>query len=356
MSSVVTRVLDDSFFNTELVAKGCNFYNATMGFPETSLAGAFNKTIMLHQGTFIEFYGFTPSEAYNQTFRVSNPTSGDSTLEYPEPGTGGLFYTTLSDVLVQFDGPLLLFDYAVASVTELEILHDQTIIVDDSNTEIQWGGNWEEKRNYTLNRPLGFQGGSWGATVNARPHGNGTHESDKVGDYFIFQFQGSSILVGGITPQNRTDPIYQVVLANISELSSFDNFHLKLNFTLDGYSQAAVFTGETISQPVGTPHFPYFQNDSLAEGNHTLVMTVDDVTGNTSVVIDYLTYKPSFATLKDKPIFPPIILNGNSTSSPDPPSDPPPGPRSNTATIIGRSGKYASLTGGDLRIHQQCPI
>ncbi|THU94657.1 hypothetical protein K435DRAFT_860286 [Dendrothele bispora CBS 962.96] len=279
-------------------------------------SGAFNKTIMLantscllflevpfiETGTFMELYGFTPPGP-NRTFQV-NSTSGSSTQKYSEIGTEDLFYnTTLSSgEVVQFaDGSFLLFYYAVASVAELENLHDQTIIVDDSNTEIQWGGNWEEKWNYTINWPILLGGYKWDINFNARPHGNGTHESGEVGDYFIFQFQGSSILVGGITPRNRT----------------------------------AVFTSETTSQAIGTPHFPYFQNDSLAEGNHTLIMTVDDVTGNTSVVIDYLTYKPSFATLKDKPIFPPIILNGNSTSSPDPPPDPPPGPRSNTATIVG---------------------
>ncbi|THU75982.1 hypothetical protein K435DRAFT_879897 [Dendrothele bispora CBS 962.96] len=329
MSSVVTRILDDSLFNQlpELRAVNCTVPNTTSAWFDMSRSGTFNSTITLSNtdcslqfvtepGTFMELYGFTP--------RNLQATSTDDNY------TEDLFYnTTTGSASVRFDGPLLLFDYAVASVAELESLHDQTIIVDDSNSnpEIQWGGSWEEKQ---INWPLLLDSGlGWGLTVNAKPHGNGTHESDSVSDYFIFQFQGSSILVGGVTPMNRTDQTFIDVFGTRN--TTVSNFHLRLNFTLDGHSQVVVFTNETLSQPIGTPHFPYFRNDSLAEGNHTLIMTVDDVTGNTSVVIDYLTYKPSFATLKDKPTFPPIVFNDNSTSS----SNTPPGPRSNTGTIAG---------------------
>ncbi|THU76282.1 hypothetical protein K435DRAFT_879433 [Dendrothele bispora CBS 962.96] len=281
----------------------------------------------------MELYGFTPPAGFRQTFHAASDDTGNSTEEkYPEPGTEEPFYNfTSNGRWITFDGPFLLFDYAVTSVTELENLLGQTVIVDDSNTEIQWGGNWEEKKNYTVNMSIDFSGGmpgvvpgttsGWSVEVHARPHGNGTHASDKVGDYFIFQFQGSSILVGGIAPMNRTDPSQTSIPVG--------DFHLKLNFTLDGHSQVVVFTEDALSQKAGTPHFPYFRNDSLVEGNHTLIMTVDDATGNTSVIIDYLTYKPSFPTLKDKPTFPPIVFNDNSTSSPDPP------PGSNTGTIAG---------------------
>ncbi|THU76281.1 hypothetical protein K435DRAFT_705147, partial [Dendrothele bispora CBS 962.96] len=283
-----------------------------------------------HQGTFMEFYGFTPPAKVDQTFKYFQDLTFTEE-RYPEPSTGDLFYNTTTsaqtELQLQFDEPFLLFDYAVASVAELETLYDQTIIVDDSNTEIQWGGSWEEKRNYTLNVTLlGLDRYSPAGPFNVRPHGNGTHESDKVGDYLIFQFQGDSKIVHLFSPGG--------------------NFHLKLNFTLDGHSQLKVFTNDgEVSQLGGSPHFPYFRDDSLAEGNHTLIMTVDDVTGNTSVVIDYLTYKPSFATLKDKPTFPPVIFNDNSTSAPNPSQSPdsPPGPRSNTGIIAGSVGGVAFL-------------
>ncbi|THU85835.1 hypothetical protein K435DRAFT_924557 [Dendrothele bispora CBS 962.96] len=280
----------------------------------------------------MELYGFTTPGNFNATFvpvDPGNPT-GEEQLENR---SGGVFYNWTNDskLIVQF-GQYWLFDYAVAGVAEFEDLHDQTIIVDDSNTEIQWGGNWEEKRNYTLPMVWPFIPSF---TADARPHGNGTHESDKVGDYFIFQFQGTSILVAGIAPQNRTNGVPGVN----------DDFHLKLNFTLDGYSQSKVFTNEIVLVGGGgLPHFPYFQNNTLAEGNHTLIMTVDDVSGNASVIIDYLTYKPSFPTLKDKPTFSPINLSNDSTPSPDPPASPPAGStRSNTGIIAGSVGGGVAL-------------
>ncbi|THU97525.1 hypothetical protein K435DRAFT_857557 [Dendrothele bispora CBS 962.96] len=258
----------------------------------------------------MELYGFTTPGNLNASFLppdLSDPFRGKQL----ENRSGGVFYNWTNDskLIVQF-GQYWLFDYAVAGVAEFEDLHDQTIIVDDSNTEIQWGAD-------------------------ARPHGNGTHESDKVGDYFIFQFQGTSILVAGIAPKNRTNEVPGIN----------DDFHLKLNFTLDGYSQSKVFTNEIVLVGGGgLPHFPYFQNNTLAEGNHTLIMTVDDVSGNASVIIDYLTYKPSFPTLKDKPTFSPINLSNDSTPSPDPPPSPPAGStRSNTGIIAGSVGGGVAL-------------
>ncbi|THU83382.1 hypothetical protein K435DRAFT_807556 [Dendrothele bispora CBS 962.96] len=358
MSSIVMRVLDDSFFRTASglagAGPGCTFHNANS--LDKYVFSAFNGTLIL----------YTARQA-NQSSKATL-TLYTNTLSEDWPGTFIEFYGITPPP--QFDGPFLFFDYAVMSVGELEDLDDQTIIVDDSNTEIQWGGNWEEKRNYTVTGPGQFTtimsgSGAEVGPLHARPHGNGTHESDNVGDYFIFQFQGdskiehcvtlvelniftlgSSILVAGITPLNRT---YQMSTASNDPFQDgpVGNFHLKLNFTLDGHSQAVVFTSDRLSQLGGTPHFPYFQNNSLVEGNHTLIMTVDDVTGDTAVVIDYLTYKPSFATLKDKPTFPPIIFNDNSTSAPNSSQspDPPPGSRSNKGIIAGSVvGGVASIS------------
>jgi len=147
---------------------------------------------------------------------------------------------------------------------------------------------------------------------------------------------GSSILVAGVAPINRTVESFApgpVLSPPVSE------FLLELNVTLDGTSHSVVFTNGGLSQPGGSPHFPYFRNDSLEEGNHALIMTVKNVTGNTSVVVDYITYKPSFATLQNKPNFPPINLDNNTTSvpSPTPTPTPPPNPqdKSNAGAIAG---------------------
>ncbi|THV02160.1 hypothetical protein K435DRAFT_836527 [Dendrothele bispora CBS 962.96] len=350
MSNAVTIVLDDSIFLFDS-NDDCDFaggdgifttFNATIMRAKANCRFWYQK---MEPGTTIEFYGFTPPQNTDQTFLVTANGSSDLAFPgtYPEPSIGDLFYTsTVTDeelatweINMHTNGPLLIFDYAVVAVAEYEELQGKTIIVDDSNTEIQWEpeGNWEERRNYTL---YGRAETIWVNDTDlhpaTRPHGNGTHESDKVGDSLIFQFQGTSILVAGIAPLNRTvesltdRPIFNPPLGY---------FNLGLNFTLDGYSQLVTFTNEDLSLPGGSPHFPYFRNDSLSEGNHTLIMTVVDVTGNTSVIIDYLTYNPSFATVRDKPTF----SISNSTSAPSPPEtqspDPTPGPESDRGAIAG---------------------
>jgi len=50
-------------------------------------------------------------------------------------------------------------------------------------------------------------------------------------------------------------------------------------------------------------HFVYFKDDSLEPGDHTLTVTVLNATGNISAIIDYLTYKPTFNNLAEKPIY-----------------------------------------------------
>ncbi|THU77432.1 hypothetical protein K435DRAFT_812450 [Dendrothele bispora CBS 962.96] len=321
MSDIVTLVLDDNGF----------FGHANENW------------------TVIEFYGFTPPKDANQSFLVT--VNGSSVLSfpetYPEPNIGDLFYTSIpvedsvdGQIDLSTNGPLLYFDYAVVTVTELEQLEGQTIILDDSNTEIQWVGSWEERRNYTLYGEANFVSPN-GTVLHpaARPHENTTHESNEVGDFLIFQFQGiidvvlgTSILVAGIAPMNRTTQA--LTSGPVADPPSSD-FHLKLNFTLDGYSQSAIFINGGFPQPGGSPHFPYFQNSSLSQDNHTLIMTVDDVTGNTSVIIDYFTYKPSFVTLKDKPTFPPIVVSNNSTPAPTPTPAPTSSPAPNTGVIAG---------------------
>ncbi|KAK7461015.1 hypothetical protein VKT23_008943 [Stygiomarasmius scandens] len=282
--------------------------------------------------TTMAFYGFTPPADVDQSFdhAIGGSAVQRVTSIYPEPNIGDLWFTSTlagDDSIEQIDigpnGPLLVFDYAIATVAELEELRGQTILVDDSNSEIQWVGAWQERRNYTLFSGVTLPRGDSRNPVPTRPHGNGTHESDSVGASMVFQFQGSSILVAGIAPINRTVESFApgpVLSPPVSD------FLLELNVTLDGTSHSVVFTNGGLSQPGGSPHFPYFRNDSLEEGNHTLIMTVKNVTGNTSVVVDYITYKPSFATLQNKPNFPPINLDNNTTSAPSPTSTPPPNP------------------------------
>ncbi|THU90109.1 hypothetical protein K435DRAFT_841575 [Dendrothele bispora CBS 962.96] len=355
MTDPVTIVLDDSLFSADC----SEFLNLTsIGGPSLYPGfSTFNGTFMvsdstchlsrnLNRGTSISFYGFTPPAEANQTFTVSLSSSGsqDEQVSYPQPAVGDLWYTSavtspdsvLTDWIdIQFGGPNLIFDYALATVAELTELRGETILVDDSNSEIQWLGNWQEKTNYTLqnlNIPnVGPPTSHRGAL--SRPHGNGTHDSNSVGDMFIFQFQGTSITVSGVAPlgQEANDASGNV---------TGGDFHLSLNFTLDGISTSVVLTnGHPDVALAGSPHFSYFSHDPLDGGNHTLIMTVD-IAINTSVTIDYLTYQPSFSSLLEKPNFPPInATSSTSTPSPTPSTIDQPVPasvkKSHTSAIAG---------------------
>ncbi|KAF5367384.1 hypothetical protein D9758_003759 [Tetrapyrgos nigripes] len=349
-TSAVTIVLDDTDFDVD--GTNCFILNGTSGVE--TLRDAFNGTLVvsktgcfishhLDEGTRLDFYGYTPPLDTSQTFNFSE--GGSAVRFFPPitfygPNIGGLWFTTLGvsessifSIDLQFNGPLLVFDYALLTVAEFTELRNQTILVDDENVEeIQWQGKWQERKNYTLffDAQLPTTNSSSFSTsraVPSRPHGNGTHDSNTAGDSFIFQFQGTSILVAGVSPYDHSIESESEHDLDLDPAQSA--FHISLNFTLDGNSTEVIITNGNLDNP-GTPHFPYFRADSLTEGNHTLYMTVNDVSGNTSVVIDYLTYRASFDTLLDKPVFPTIAASPSPSPSPTPSSTPSPTPNSNT--------------------------
>ncbi|THV02096.1 hypothetical protein K435DRAFT_775824, partial [Dendrothele bispora CBS 962.96] len=90
-----------------------------------------------------------------------------------------------------------------------------------------------------------------------------------------------------------------------------------MNFKVDDKSTQRTFTFNprfTDSNLPGMPNFVYFSDDALPSGSHNLTVEVTHVEGNITATIDYLTYKPSFDLLADKPVF------SSQTSSPDLPS------------------------------------
>jgi hypothetical protein len=92
-----------------------------------------------------------------------------------------------------------------------------------------------------------------------------------------------------------------------------------MNFTLDGVTTTQhYFVGNISSFGVLTFHFPYFRNDTLPSGNHILIATIVDVIGNATASIDYITYRPNFALVAEKPIFPDLPsatgINGTASS------------------------------------------
>jgi hypothetical protein len=85
-------------------------------------------------------------------------------------------------------------------------------------------------------------------------------------------------------------------------------------FDVDGNSTSkSYFVGD--SNDRSSLHFVYFSNPDLPAGNHTLTVAIHSVSGLIYAFIDYITYKPIFSTLADKPDF-----SEPDFTTPDPPS------------------------------------
>ncbi|KAJ7494114.1 hypothetical protein FB451DRAFT_1002632, partial [Mycena latifolia] len=249
-------------------------------------------------GTSVSLFGITPPAQFNQTFGIGNSALGYVNLsnpknytsfKYPAPSHGGQFYTSgmladpekLTNRITGARG--LTVDYALVTIGESTVLRGQTILVDDSSSEIIWNGNWTIKQNYTLPVPCELALGPRSNdtftdfTANMTPHGN----------IFTLQCPGTSISVSGITPGDNQGL----------------DWVLGMNFTLDESTTTTTFLRD--SAYISKSHFTYFTSRGLKSGNHTLVAKIINVAGTQtpSANIDYITYTPSFLTLHDKPDF-----------------------------------------------------
>ncbi|KAJ7052738.1 hypothetical protein C8F01DRAFT_951934, partial [Mycena amicta] len=192
-------------------------------------------------------------------------------------------------------------DYAVVTVYPTTNLLGTTILVDDSSSSLIWHGSWTEENNFTL--PVGCNFTDF--TADMAPHANTTHVSQTKGDQFEFWFTGTSVLVYGITPLNLH--------------SSSPSWLLQMSFTLDTAEPIMVnITSQDSESVYEQPHVVYFNASSIPAGQHTLVGEIVDVVGSTALPrarIDYITYKPSFASQAEMPVLPPFAPTTTATSS-----------------------------------------
>ncbi|KAJ7670862.1 hypothetical protein DFH06DRAFT_1125145 [Mycena polygramma] len=329
MADQVTIIIDDQNFAALAVLvdtirtaglSNPGFYNGSLFVPQGLNA---NWTWTLEfDGTSVSLVGCTPPSQYNQTIGLADPTNDTNSITQPQryrpytyppmvsgfSGFGGPFYTsgTLPTpgqmVLGLSNANGLAIDYALVTAGDSTNLQGQTIIVDDASPEIFWNGNWVAHDNLTVSvqcsipgldifkqgTPVGNPDHTAGFFVDMPSHANTTHQSSNVGDSFTFQFAGTSLLISGITP------------------GVGDNWLLHMEFTLDGNTTTNVFTpGEDSTVRLNVVYFDA-TFDTTAE-NHTLVAKVLSVAGSPlpAARIDYITYRPSFVTIADKPSFPP---------------------------------------------------
>ncbi|KAF7352138.1 hypothetical protein MVEN_01177000 [Mycena venus] len=294
-------------------------YNDTLAIMNSSLADS--EYIVHFEGQSIAAFGIAPPSNFAPPSTLNTSFfAGFDRITYPAPGLEGQWYNATQNSVIS-DAYGLILDYALVTPGGTTNLQGSTIFLDDSNPEIKWDHNW----NSTLHTPA-----TWSTeyprdvikglfTWHRTPHNNGTHESSTVGASFAFQFAGTSILISGVSPSTGSNSSGVLVMS----------------FTLDGTTTTQhYFVGQDTNFPVDlTFHFPYFQNDSLPSGNHTLTATIVDVVGNATASIDYITYRPNFALLSEKPVFPDLPsvtgINGTGTS---PSATPPPITPTNTHT------------------------
>ncbi|KAJ6550050.1 hypothetical protein B0H19DRAFT_1264913 [Mycena capillaripes] len=328
-------------------------YNNTNFIPDFTPVGD-GAWVFGFDGTSVSLFGITPPSQFPQTIAIDNTADpfynlnitnphNYTVFNYPAAARGGLFYTsdrlfTPGEIKVGITGARgLAIDYAVVTVRETTDLSGQTILVDDSSSEITWNGQWSSKDNYTMPVPctlplspksedlLGF-------VAAMSPHGNTSHASSTPGDSFTFQFAGTSLVVSGVTPGEHNG----------------QGWFLHMQFTLDGKVTNASFTSDPAY--VTKPHFTYFTSGAVKSGNHTLVGKVLAAIGTPppAAQIDYITYKPSFLTVQDKPIFGSAIANatqdpvGGGNPSPSSSSTPP----SQSAARSSRGTPVGSIIGG----------
>ncbi|KAJ7906158.1 hypothetical protein B0H13DRAFT_2194357 [Mycena leptocephala] len=304
-------------------------YNGSVFIPQAT-DGAIWGWALQFEGASVSLFGITPPSQYNQTIGIADPGSDKDIIAqpkdyhpymYPSAAFGGQFYTSGT---LPAPGQMLLglsnangimIDYALVTASNSTSFQGQTIIVDDASPEIFWDGSWSAQDNFTM-PDVSF-------TANMSPHANTSHRSSSVGASFTFQFAGTSLLVSGITPG--------VVDAQADWL-------LKMEFTLDGNTTTNVFTPG--ADLLVKPHFVYFTTPFDAEtGNHTLVAKVVDAVGSPppAARIDYITYRPSFATIADKPNFPPPAASATGPTG---------APSASSATAIQHRSSVGAIVGG----------
>jgi hypothetical protein len=125
------------------------------------------------------------------------------------------------------------------------------------------------------------------------------------------------------------------------------NSSLVVQTILDGSINTQSFSSVSFNDFGPTPHFVYYQTPTeLNSGNHNITFIVQEVHGAATASIDYLTYKPSFSTLRDKPIFSNTPVDTNNTGQSTETSDGGTIPGSPTPSTDNKAPNIGSIVGG----------
>ncbi|KAJ7598056.1 hypothetical protein C8J56DRAFT_1021981 [Mycena floridula] len=247
------------------------------------------------QGTSVALYGITTVQGIgiqnSQSFQVTmdgatpyTANTGDSPPHYIQ-----WFQSRLVD---QGDHVLQLdningtgVDYAVVTPGQDTPLDGQTLMVDDSYTNINYVNHWETQ---FAKKIIGA-----GSLYSGSSFQNTTHETDIVGAYMNFSWTGAELAVYGV---------YDWTL-----LGSYD-----LTVTVDNQQPFTVTFDSSTTNTLNVPNQPnvkLFTSGDLDPGDHTVVANLSRCV-NQTLIIDYVQYTPGFSTLATMP----ILVDGHRSS------------------------------------------
>ncbi|KNZ73052.1 UPF0551 protein, mitochondrial [Termitomyces sp. J132] len=161
------------------------------------------------------------------------------------------------------------FDYLIVEAGPSTPLQNQTIVVDDTDPGLIYGGNWSTQIPFPMPRDL--------STAFFR---DTTHWSKNAGDTLEFNFSGSSVAIFG-------------AFVNISVGHDFS-----ATYTVDGISTVASIPDGTLD---GLPMNCLFSTSTMPAGNHTLSVQITQISPPLFVGFDFLMYNASFANLEEIP-------------------------------------------------------
>ncbi|KAG7091685.1 hypothetical protein E1B28_010704 [Marasmius oreades] len=235
------------------------------------------------RGTTISFWGVTPFTPNTKPLtitidnKVETPPSflsnGESDGTYTEiyrspviePGLHNISFSNFYGVYLDF---ILVYGDPVTN--------GSVMLVDDTDPAVQYRGNWNVGKDETFSTTssAGLGGADPGRDISGIAMGNGTHATKNVGDGFSVNFNGTELSVYGI-------------------IDSHSNGTIHVTFTIDGESSTSVYQipGPSIDPGGGLLNHLLYHNASIAKGPHKLDAEVASITGDQSLIFDYLTYR-----------------------------------------------------------------
>ncbi|KAG6811438.1 hypothetical protein H0H92_007353 [Tricholoma furcatifolium] len=183
----------------------------------------------------------------------------------------GLFYATpilsngqhtVNITFDQVDVPCVVDFITVTAPTNGTPISSQQFIIDDDDPSVLYEGSWTKNQSTISNND------QW----NRLPYGGGMHQSSSPGSTVTFSFNGTSITVYGV-PIPSTSP------------------ELQLAYSMDDAPPSLVSFGAD-QFLVPNPNFPWYMNDTLPPGSHTLKLEIM-IASDMNFTVDYAIYTGS---------------------------------------------------------------